>query len=207
MERSGPIKIFLVDDHRLFRDGLRRLLVSDGRFEVVGEASSGEEFMEKVEGLGADLPLVFMDIDMPGMGGIEATRRAVDRWPGLRVVALSMHDQAEFYVPMMAAGAVDFLMKDSEFSEVVRVALAAAGRSEADPSCETARQSAAPLSDREAEVLTLICAGLSTQQIADRLFISKRTVDKHRANILEKTDCKNTASLVVYAMRNRLIMI
>ncbi len=274
--KTRAVKIFLVDDHRLFREGLRRLLASDGRFEVVGEAADGEEFLSTLGrslsicgssdsssapqplhfadsdsarprppiGAGRRLPaevgsdsgidLVFMDIDMPGMGGIEATRRAVERWPGLRVVALSMHDQAEFYAPMIAAGAVDFLMKDADFDEVVRVALEYGGSHEFADSDSTLRPKSfgapegggrgaenmrrvspqsqpevgsEPLTDREAEVLPLICAGLSTQQIADRLFISKRTVDKHRANILEKTGCKNTASLVVYAVRSGLVVV
>ncbi len=201
---SSPISIILVDDHRLFRDGLRRLLASDTRFEVVGEASSGEEFLELAEELFSHstqqpaFRLVFMDIDMPGIGGIETTRRALERWPDLRIIALSMHAQQEFQAPMMEAGAAGFLLKDSDFAQVTAAALRAVGENTQHDNTES-------LSEREMEVLPLICQGLSTQQIAERLFISRRTVDKHRANILAKTLCNNTASLVVYAVKNQLI--
>ncbi len=219
----------LVDDHRLFRDGLRLLLSADSRFNVVGEAGNGEEFLEMME---ADvlrsqnpprpLPLVFMDIDMPGMGGVEATRRALERWPGLRVIALSMHGEQEFYRPMLDAGAKGFLLKNSEFARVAAAAeKVAAGGTYFSPELMDALTRAMhpadtatfegcyteSLSERETEVLPLVCEGLSNHQIAERLFISKRTVDKHRANILAKTGCKNTASLVIYAVKNNLIKI
>ncbi len=142
-----------------------------------------------------DPNLVFMDIDMPGMGGIEATRRALETHPDLKVVALSMHGDEEFYRPMMAAGAVGFLPKDSTMEQVVATVLGVV-----DYKGAPVRE----LSEREKEVLPLICQGLSTQQIAQRLFISPRTVDKHRASILDKTGCPNTASLVVWAVRGGL---
>ncbi len=239
---GGPVRVVLVDDHSLFRDGLRRLLASDGRFEVVGEAASGEEFLAlmkdggEADGWGEEgggERLVFMDIDMPGtVSGIEATRRAMERWPELRIVALTMHGDDEYRTAMMDAGAVGFLAKDSRFEEVVSAALEAIGRNEggaaeegdvegakgaewggeAEPDHELESEAGfgpgpEPLSDREREVLPLICEGLSTGRIAERLFISPRTVDKHRANILAKTGCRNTASLVVWALRNRMIKI
>jgi DNA-binding NarL/FixJ family response regulator len=182
-----------------------------------------------------------MDIDMPGMGGVEATRRAVERWPGMQIIALSMHGEQEFYLPMVEAGAKGFLMKNSEFSEVAAAARSvAAGGTYFSPELMDALVDAVeragahtpenhiaanhtsadktsegpypylytePLSERETEVLPLVCEGLSNHLIADRLFISKRTVDKHRANILAKTGCKNTASLVVYAVKNGLIKV
>jgi DNA-binding NarL/FixJ family response regulator len=203
------IRIILVDDHRLFRDGLRQLLGADERFEVVGEAASGEDFLA----LDSTADVVFMDIDMPGMGGVEATRRALERCPDTRIIALSMHSEREFYGPMLEAGARGFLLKDSPFTEVVMAAQSvAAGGTHFSPElldALTAAQShyTEALSEREAEVLPLVCEGLSNNQIADRLFISKRTVDKHRANILAKTGCRNTASLVVYAVKNNLIKI
>ncbi len=120
-ERSAylPIRVVLVDDHRLFRDGLRQLLSSDERFSVAGEAASGEEFLE-LEADRADV--VFMDIDMPGMGGVEATRQALEGRPDLKVIALSMHGEQEFYMPMIEAGAKGFLLKNSEFAEVAAAA-------------------------------------------------------------------------------------
>lgn len=276
---TDVVKIFLVDDHRLFRDGLARLLASDKRFEVVGQMASGEEFLEAyqsfVHGVGADTgvvhevagitheagasgaksvasgareaktvagvmhgtntpqakSVVFMDIDMPGgMGGIEASRRALEQWPDAKIIALSMHGEPEYYLPMVEAGVKGFLLKNSDFAEVTAAAMTVAGggtyfSQELMSSMVAAlRYSGTPtlrhgsgaagggafseretLSEREAEVLPLVCKGLSNQQIADRLFISKRTVDKHRANILAKTGCHNTAGLVVYAVKNKLI--
>ncbi len=218
---SAPsIRVILVDDHRLFRDGVRHLLSADARFEVVGEASSGEEFLE----LAADADVVFMDIDMPGMGGVEATRQALERSPDMRIIALSMHGEQEFYLPMVEAGAKGFLLKNSEFAEVAAAAekvaadgtffspglmdaLVEAMRRAVERSGESHTGYREPLSERETEILPLVCEGMSNHEIADRLFISKRTVDKHRANILAKTGCKNTASLVIYAVKNNLIKI
>ena len=215
---SDPVRVVLVDDHRLFRDGLKLLLSADASFEVAGEAASGEEFLA----LGAEADVVFMDIDMPGIGGVEATRRALERRPGLKIVALSMHGEQEFYLPMVEAGAKGFLLKNSEFAEVAAAAeKVAAGGTYFSPELMDALVEAMnridrsgegsgwkePLSERETEILPLVCEGLANHEIAERLFISKRTVDKHRANILAKTGCKNTASLVIYAVKNNLIKI
>ncbi len=187
-------KIFLVDDHTLFRDGLRRLLASDLRFEVVGEAAGGGEFLGKMAGTKPDV--VFMDIDMPGgINGVEATRRALEVCPNLKIIALSMHGEQEYREAMREAGASGFLLKNTDFSELV-----AAISDENEVPSEL-------LSEREADVLPLICEGLSNHEIAERLFISRRTVEAHRANILAKTGCKNTATLVVYAVKNGLITI
>ena len=217
-----PIHIVLVDDHRLFRDGLRQLLSADKRFRMVGEASCGEEFLNDCSDLAIET-VVFMDIDMPGMGGVEATRRALEQRDDLKVIALSMHGEQEFYQPMVEAGAKGFLLKNSDISEVAAaVEKVATGGTYFSPELMDALIEAMnrtdgrdasenrwsePLSERETEVLPLVCEGLANHEIADRLFISKRTVDKHRANILAKTGCKNTASLVIYAVKHNLIKI
>jgi DNA-binding NarL/FixJ family response regulator len=222
---TEPVHIVLVDDHRLFRDGLARLLASDDRFEVTGQAASGEEFLQLITA-GAvatanhrNVDVVFMDIDLPGgMNGIEASRKALERWPEMKIIALSMHGDSDYYLPMVELGVKGFLLKNSDFAEVVAAAMTvAAGGTYFSQELvsglvgalrgvgEESRQDA--LSEREAEVLPLVCEGLSNQQIADRLFISKRTVDKHRANILAKTGCHNTASLVIYAVKHKIIEI
>ena len=216
------IRIALVDDHSLFRRGLKVLLSARPDFEVVADAGSGGEFLAMLPSARPDV--VFMDYDMPEMNGAETAERALAEYPDLKVITLSMFGDSAYYSRMMSSGAKGFLLKDSEFDEVVEavetvysggtyfssslleslshsIRSAASGAdSAADAVAESDR-----LSDREVEILVAICQGFSTQEIADRLFISKRTVDKHRANILEKSGCKNTASLVVYAIRHGLV--
>ncbi len=206
--------IFLVDDHSLFRGGLKILLERNEGLKVVGEAGSGEEFLEMLPAVEADV--VFMDFSMPGMDGAEATEKALERCPDLKIVTLSMFGEESYYSRMVEAGARGFLLKDSDiadlleavdtvmdggsyFSPQLLASLSGSIRSRDDVPADD------QLSEREREILVAVCRGLSNQEIADELFISKRTVDKHRANILEKTGCKNTASLVVYAIKNGIV--
>lgn len=210
------IRIALVDDHSLFRRGLKMLLASCPDFKVVAEASSGEEFLDIVEQVLPDV--VFMDYSMGGINGAETTERVLERMPELKVISLTMFGDNVYYSRMAASGAKGFLLKDSEFDEVVSAVrtVCEGGTYFSALLLESLSHSLKPtdgvevyeqdaLSDRELEILVGICQGLSTQEIADKLFISKRTVDKHRANILEKSGCKNTASLVVYAIKNGLV--
>ena len=206
-------RIILVDDHLLFRNGLRGLLEHCAGCHVVGEAASGEEFLAMIDRVEADI--VFMDFAMPGLDGAQTTERALARHPELRIITLSMFGEESYYSRMVEAGAKGFLLKDSDIGDVLEAMDAVmAGGSYFSPqllSSLTGRMRTrddAPdeqLSAREREILVAVCQGLSNQEIADALFISKRTVDKHRANILEKTGCKNTASLVVYAIRNGIV--
>lgn len=213
------IRVALVDDHTLFRNGLKMLLSTHSDVEVVAEAASGEEFLAEVERVRPDV--VFMDYAMPGINGAQTTERALRKCPDMKIISLTMFADNAYYSQMVASGAKGFLLKDSEFDEVVEAvetvaaggsyfnesllhslsqSLRSTGNNTADNIAEADR-----LSEREIEILVGICRGDSTQEIADRLYISKRTVDKHRANILEKSGCKNTASLVVYAIRNGLV--
>ena len=210
-------RIILVDDHSLFRNGLRGLLERNEGFRVVGEASSGEEFLSLLEQESFAADLVFMDFSMPGLDGAQTTERALARRPDLRIITLSMFGEESYYSRMVEAGARGFLLKDSDIGDVLEaIAAVMGGGSYFSPrllSSLTGRMHAREhdeladdqLSSREREILVAVCRGLSNQEIADELFISKRTVDKHRANILEKTGCKNTASLVVYAIRNGIV--
>ena len=206
-------RIVLVDDHTLFRNGLRGLLERQEGYRVVGEAGSGEEFLALLDTLEADV--VFMDFSMPGLDGAQTTERALARRPELRIITLSMFGEESYYSRMVEAGARGFLLKDSDIGDVLEaVETVMEGGSYFSPQLLSSltgrmrsREDAADdqLSSREREILVAVCRGLSNQEIADELFISKRTVDKHRANILEKTGCKNTASLVVYAIRNGIV--
>jgi len=211
------LNILLVDDHRLFREGLKLLLVNMVEVGEVWEASDGKVFLEMIKSREPDL--VLMDIQMPGMNGIDATSLALKDHPEMKIIALTMYSDDEYIQNMIEAGASGFLLKSSDFSEVRSAILNVSQGNNyftdeiltkliqklkskpAEPEIQVT------LSDREKEVLTLICRGLSNQEIADKLFISKRTVDHHRASLLTKTDTRNTASLVVYALKNKLVEI
>lgn len=206
-------RIALVDDHALFRTGLRGLLEHSTDCRVVAEAGSGEEFLEMLQGLEADV--VFMDFSMSGIDGSQTTERALARRPDLKIITLSMFGEESYYSRMVKAGARGFLLKDSAIDEVIEaIETVMSGGSYFSPQLlqtisrhihSLGSEDDEPISQREREILVAICRGLSNQEIADELFISKRTVDKHRANILEKTGCKNTASLVVYAIRMGIV--
>jgi DNA-binding NarL/FixJ family response regulator len=210
------IKIIITDDHQLFRNGLKILLNAFQEFEVAGEASNGEEFLRLLKSTPADV--VLMDINMPEMDGIEATRKGLKINPGIDIIALSMYGEEEYYYKMVDAGAKGFLLKDSDISEV-KEAIMTVKRGGSYFSQELLyhviqkikhrenESKSANLSKREKEILMKICEGLSNQEIAETLFISKRTVDKHRANLLGKTNSKNTASLILFAIRHKLIEI
>lgn len=208
-------EIFIVDDHTLFRNGLKLLLSGFENTAVVAEASNGREFLDQY----ANFPssIVLMDIDMPVMDGLEATRLAVAQWPEIKIIALSMFGDEEYYYKMIEAGVKGFLLKNSDIGEVKEAIDTVASHGNyfskellynvvrnirkitTSSSMETA------LSERETEILYHICKGKSNQDIANLLHISKRTVDKHRANLLDKTQAHNTASLVMFAIKNKLV--
>jgi DNA-binding NarL/FixJ family response regulator len=210
------IRIIIADDHQLFRNGLKILLSAFPDFEVVAEASNGEEFLKILGNTQADIAL--MDINMPEMDGIDATRKGLKLYPEINIIALSMYGEEEYYYKMVDAGAKGFLLKDSDISEV-KDAILTVRKGGSYFSQELlyhviqkikhreSETKSANLSKREKEILLKICEGLSNQQIAESLFISKRTVDKHRANLLGKTNSKNTASLILFAIKNKLIEI
>lgn len=210
------IRIIIADDHQLFRNGLKILLNAFPEFEVTGEASNGEEFLRILQDTKAEIAL--MDINMPEMDGIEATRKGLKICPGIDIIALSMYGEEEYYNKMVDAGAKGFILKDSDISEV-KEAILTVRRGGNYFSQELLyhviqrikhrenESKSANLSKREKEILLKICEGLSNQEIAETLFISKRTVDKHRANLLGKTNSKNTASLILFAIKNKLIEI
>ena len=201
------VKIALVDDHTLFRNGLKGLLLANPDYDVVGEFSDGSQFIAALPTL--EVEVVFMDISMPNMDGKTATKLALRQRPELKIIALTMFGEQQYLEQMAEAGVVGFLKKDSDIQEVYSaIESVVAGecilpewvdaetKSQTDPDA---------LSERELSVLSAICQGLSTPQIAEQLSISRRTVEAHRARILEKTGCNNTASLVAYAVKMNLV--
>ncbi len=210
-------KIIVVDDHTLFRNGLRILLNNLPNYQVVAEAANGQEFIDLLHQTPADL--VLLDIDMPVMDGIEAAKLALKKVPDLKIITLSMYGEEDYYYKMVDAGVKGFVLKNSDMNEVKNAleTVFEGGNYFSSELLQTlvnslrssskTKEPQAELSERETEILILICQGFSNQEIADQLFISKRTVDKHRANILEKSQCKNTAQLVMYAIKNQLVEI
>lgn len=211
--------IVLTDDHALFRNGLKMLLGGYEGFTVVGEASNGNELLRILATTSVDI--ILLDISMPEMDGIEAASIIVKDYPSVQIITLSMFGEEDYYFKMVSLGVKGFLLKNSSIDEVaLAIRTIADGGSyfsgELLSSLVDSLQYAHnnqmeeddnTLSQREKEILFQICKGLSNQEIGDKLFISKRTVDKHRANILAKTSCKNTANLVVYAIKNGLVEI
>jgi DNA-binding NarL/FixJ family response regulator len=209
------LNIIIVDDHKLFREGLKILLMNLEEVNEVWEAPDGEVFLNMLKTCHPDL--VLMDIEMPRINGVEATAKALELYPDLKIMALSMYSDEEYFQKMVDAGVCGFLLKNSEFSEVKKAITSVVkgnnyfteeilyrlvNRFKTKP---VQTEPPVMLSDRELEVLLLICKGLSNQEIADQLFISKRTVDHHRASLLTKTNTRNAASLVIYAIKHKMI--
>jgi two-component system response regulator NreC len=211
-------KILIADDHALVREGIRMILSKEPDFEVVGEASDGQQALNLVETLRPNV--VVMDLSMPGMGGIEATQLLKVRHPQVAVLALTMHEDESFVFRLLRAGALGYVLKRAAAQDLVQAVRAAArGESFLYPSVaqkvvadylKRVEAGEAPdrfdgLTEREKEILTLIAEGLSNQQIAQKLFVSIKTVQTHRAHIMEKLNLHDRTELVRYAIRKGLI--
>lgn len=214
----AKIKVLVADDHAIVREGVKMILAKESDIEVVGEASDGQQALELVEQM--QPAVVVMDISMPGMGGIEATQLVKERHPGVNVLALTMHEDESYVFKLLRAGASGYVLKRAAAQDLVQ-AVRAAARGEAflypsvarnviqdylkrvEAGEERARYDG--MTEREKEILTLIAQGLSNKQIADRLYISIKTVQTHRAHILEKLGLHDRSELVRYAIRKGLI--
>jgi DNA-binding NarL/FixJ family response regulator len=216
---SSKIRVMLVDDHTILRDGIRAMLALSDDIEVVGEAGDGQEALELVDQLQPDL--VLMDIAMPRMDGLAATRHLTEQHKGVKVVILTQHDNREYVFPILKAGADGYVLKKAAGTELVSAIRAVyAGGTFLYPSIAktvvedylkpdgTISDRRHPkLTDRETEVLKLIAEGKSNQEIADLLFLSVKTVTGHRTNIMEKLDLHSRTELVKYAIRTGLIQL
>lgn len=214
------IRVLLADDHQIIRDGLRALLESQLQTSVVGEAEDGRSAAEMAISLQPDV--VVMDISMPDLNGIDATRKISSECPDAKVIALSMHTDRRFVSEMLRAGAAGYLIKDSAFEELadaiqtvmqgqVYLSQAVAGvvvqdyvRHLSGNAAEEDSSPAARLSMREREVLQLAAEGLSTKQIASRLGLSVKTVETHRRQLMDKLGIYNLAGLIKFAIREGL---
>jgi DNA-binding NarL/FixJ family response regulator len=205
---SETIRVLLVDDHTLVRQGFRRILEDDAAIAVVGEAGTGEDAVRLFAELAPDV--VVMDAAMPGMNGLEAARAIRARAPGAAILMLSMHSEATLVRQAMAAGARGYVLKSAlDLDLAAAVRRTAAGEAVIDPALAEPEplpgERARRLTPRESEVLQLICNGLSNRQIAARLDLSVNTVAVHRANIMNTLGVHKTAELVVYALQNGLV--
>ena len=212
------MKILLVDDHKLIRDAIFSYLENDAEFDVIGQVSNGQEAIDFLEQQPIDV--VMMDINMPVMDGVASTEAIVKKWPEVKVLALTMMSDNQHIKQMMNAGALGYILKNCT-EEEVKEALKTVNGGDTYYSSEVTETVMAsmmkrkpmktshmvvdiPLTEREKEVLRLIIKEYSNQEIADELFISPRTVDAHKRNLLEKTGSKNIAGLVLYAIDKQL---
>lgn len=211
-------EIFIVDDHLIFRQGLKSIISLEGIATVIGEASNGKEFLELLAHKKPDI--VLMDIDMPHMNGIEATQKALELMPDLKIITFTMFGDEEYYYKMIDLGVRGFILKSSGINELEK-AINEVMNGESYFSNELLRkiitnfsrrnnQSTSVgngLTARELEILQQLCLGLNAEEIARKLFISPKTVKTHKSNLLEKTGCKNTPGLILFAIRNKIIEI
>jgi DNA-binding NarL/FixJ family response regulator len=210
------ISIYIVDDHSLFREGLKLLLSNLDYIDKIYEAENGQQFIDGLAKNPVDIAL--LDIEMPVMNGIQAAQMAKEISPGIKLIVLSMYSDENYYLSMIEAGACGFLLKNSNFQEVEKaivdvyndksyISIEILNNILKQPQKTNFNNLSENLTERESEILLLICKGLTNNEIADRLMLSKRTIDKHRENLLEKTQSKNTAHLVIYAIKNGYLKI
>jgi len=208
-------KVLIVEDHAIFREGLKRVINEMDDLELIGEAGNGAVFLEMLKKLTPDI--VLMDIQMPVMDGIEATEKALKLYPSLKILVLSMFGEEEYVYSMVERGVCGFILKTSGlqdferainkvlsgqqyYSEEIMGLLVKKFRSYDSPEKIT-------FSEKEMEVLRLLCKGMSNAEIADKLFLSVRTVEGYRNKLLQKTDSSNVLNLVIFALKNKLVTI
>lgn len=207
------IKIIITDDHRMFRESLRKILTIEKVAEVIAEASNGVELLELLDEHKPDI--ILMDISMPEMDGIEATKKAIEKQPTVKVLTLSSFGDENYYYNMLEAGAKGFVLKNAGILELQN-AIIEVSKGGSWFSSELiqkvisklnskTKQVPTILSEREIEILKLICESYTNEQISKKINLSFDTIKWHRANIMSKTNCSNTASLVLYAIKNKII--
>src|SRR4030042_296003 len=211
------IKVLIVDDHTLVRDGIRALLALVADIEVVGDAANGKDAIAKIKALAPNV--VLMDLAMPVMGGLEATRRIRRQFPGVKVLALTQYDDSEYVIPVIDAGACGFVTKMGAFSELAS-AIQAANRGDSflSPSAaaalveerqqkttEEGKEPYQQLTDREREVLKLVAEGHTAREIADMLVLSPKTVEWYKNSLMNKLNIHNKTDLIKYAIRKGII--
>lgn len=211
----SKINVVIVDDHEMFRDGLKLVLHQIENICVVEEFSTGDDFIKRINEIEFDI--VLLDINMPGTNGIQITQQAIRLKKEINIIGLTMLNDEASYLRMIENGAKGFVLKKSgkyELNQAIQEVYNGGNYFSQDILQKLAfrinRKSANPadeLTKRESEILVHICKGLSTKQISDVLFISPKTIEVHRSNILSKTGCKNIAQLIIWAIKSGIFSI
>ncbi len=218
MATVADIKLIIADDHEIFRDGFKLMLTKFPEIILIGEACNGKELVEMTDQLKPDV--IISDIKMPVMDGIEATKKIIEQFPDMGIIGLSMFDDDELIIEMLEAGAKGYLIKNAgkeQITEAIRTVYNnepyyckttsykltnMIAKSHFNPYKKSVK---AEFSEREKEIIELICLEMTNKEIGDKLFLSVRTVEGHRLKILEKMNVKNTVGLVVYAIKNGIV--
>jgi DNA-binding NarL/FixJ family response regulator len=212
-------KVFIVDDHKIFREGLVFMISRMKGFEVVGEASNGKALLDLIDDMEVDI--VIMDIAMPGIDGITATTKLLEKHPDIKVIALTMFSDEEYYYKMIQAGVTGYILKESgkeELATALNTVITGenyfsqkilhniiVNMNNVKTFKKGDKKEDIKLTRRETEVLTLICQGLSNAEISDKLCLSLRTIEGHKSNLFSKIGVKNSISLVMFALKNQLV--
>ena len=220
---KNKIKIILADDEVLFRKGISFLLEREENFEIIFEVSNGKELVSFLRESTIHPDIIMMDLKMPLLNGVETTRIIIEEFPDVKIIALTSYDSKSFIANMINIGAASYLVKNTTPSDMIKTINEVYEKGvyyndqvlkiiQEGIVTNSTRQNKSQfdedyLTNREKEVLVLICKQMNTHEIADKLFISPRTVEGHRNNLLLKTESKNVAGLVVYAIQNKMITI
>lgn len=215
------IKIVIVEDLPIILEGLKVLLGNNKNIEIVGEYKNGKEFVDDLNNIEPDI--VITDIDMPIMDGVTATKIAVAKKPNLKVIALSMHSDSKFYYEMVTAGAKGFVLKQAQVNELEKAIQEVSkgghyfseellrkvilGMQGIESEIVNERKELLKLSDRETQMLDLLCQGHSNKELANELFVSLRTIESAKTKLMQKTNSKNTAGLIIWAIKNKVVQI
>jgi len=212
---SNTIKIAIVDDHELFRDGLKLVIDQIENMEIILDVSNGKDFLKELPD--SDFDIALMDINMPELSGIQSTKEALLLKPNLKVIALTMFNEDVLYMEMIKAGAKGFVLKKSgkyELEQAINEVYKGGNYFSPEIIQRFTYRLMHPdtvvydnLTAREKEVLLLVCKGLTSNEISEKLFISPKTVEVHRTNIFDKIKVRNTAELIIWAVKNKVYII
>lgn len=210
----ADLNIFIVDDHKMIRDGIKLMLANEKDLNIIGEADGAEQTFNFINKHHKTIDVILMDISMPKMNGIELTKQLLAKYPDIKILAITMHAEDNYIINMIEAGAMGYILKESGADEIVKaIKTVAEGRKYYSNDVSVTminymmngNKLDKKLSEREEEVLKLIAMGKTNKEAAEILFVSDRTNETHRRNILAKLNCKNSTELIHYALKNNLI--